>query len=190
MQEFELEPGEKITESVRAHWIILVIRLISPVILAVVPILIWPSLSFLHAVSPVEAAQAATLLSTNFGWIRLILACWWLFLWIDAFSIFTQYCLTVWIITNTRIVDIRQYGFFSRKVSSFLLNRVQDVTTDVEGFIPTIFGFGSLNVETAGREEMFQMRGIKKPTELRDLIMREVAVLTANPATSVDNTGI
>ncbi len=92
----------------------------------------------------------------------------------------------MWIITNTRIVDIRQYGFFSRKVSSFLLSRVQDVTTDVEGFIETIFGFGTLNVETAGREELFQMRGIKKPTELRDLIMREVAVLAATPAAKAD----
>jgi uncharacterized membrane protein YdbT with pleckstrin-like domain len=186
MEEFELEQGEQITKQVRAHWMILVSRLSSPVILALVPFLVWPALSFLQTISPTEATQAYSFLHTNANWILLLLALWWLFLWLDAFSTYTRYCLTVWVITNTRIVDIRQYGFFSRKVSSFLLSRVQDVTTDVEGFIPTIFGFGTLNVETAGREEVFQMQGIKEPTELRDLIMREVAVLVATPAVKAD----
>jgi hypothetical protein len=64
------------------------------------------------------------------------------------------------------------------------LDRVQDVTTDVEGFLLTTLGFGSLNVETVGRDEKFQMRGIKDPTELRDLIMREIAALHPQPQAS------
>ena len=183
MEEFELEPGEQITKTVRWHWIVLV-GILSPfVLLAILPAFIPLALSFIQTASPAAGALLSQDFAQNSAWIRLLLAFWWLFLWISAFSIFTQYYLTQWIITSTRIVDIHQYGFFSRQVSSFLLNRVQDVTTDVEGFLPTMFSFGTLNVETAGRDEKFQMRGIANPTELRDLIMREIAVLNASPKT-------
>jgi uncharacterized membrane protein YdbT with pleckstrin-like domain len=180
MEEFELEPGEKITRSVRKHWFFLGAQLLPYVILAIIP-LFFPLVEGL--IIHTNAAGAVLLQHYNTQaapWLRLLLAFWWLFLWVSAFSIFTQYTLTVWIITTTRIVDIHQYGFFSRKVSSFLLDRVQDVTTDVEGIFPTLFGFGTLNVETAGRDEKFQMYNISHPAELRDLIMREIAALHAS----------
>jgi uncharacterized membrane protein YdbT with pleckstrin-like domain len=119
-------------------------------------------------------------LSGSGPWIQLFYAFWLLFIWMAAFSAFTRHYLTVWIITTTRIVEIHQYGFFSRRVSSFLLNRVQDVTTNVEGFLATVFGYGALDVETAGKDEKFGMYGIRDPEKIRDLIMREVAALHAD----------
>ena len=181
MDEFELEPGEQITRSVRLHWIVLVGSLAPFVLLAILPIFIPVVVTFLKISNPTGAYVLSQSLSHNVPWIIVLVAFWWLFLWLSAFSIFTQYYLTLWIITTTRIVYIHQWGFFSRQVSSFLLNRVQDVTTDIEGFLPTMFGFGTLDVETAGRDEKFKMRGIKNPTELRDLIMREIADLSKTP---------
>ena len=136
--------------------------------------------AFLGNFNPSAAATVQQNLVSGGPWLRFFLGMWWLFLWMGMFSIFIRYFLTLWIITTTRIVDIHQHGFFSRHVSSFLLNRVQDVTTDVEGFIPTLFRFGTLDVETAGRDEKFEMYGITHPVELRDLIMREVAALHAD----------
>jgi membrane protein YdbS with pleckstrin-like domain len=180
MEEFELEPGETITRSVRKHWIILAAQLIPYFILVILPFFIPFAVQLLSNANPLAAARITVLMNHAGPWMQLVLAFWWLFLWIGTFNIFTRYFLTVWIITTTRIVEIHQYGFFSRQVSSFLLNRVQDVTTDVEGFLPTMFGFGTLNVETAGRDEKFQMNGIQNPTDLRDLIMREIAALHAD----------
>jgi uncharacterized membrane protein YdbT with pleckstrin-like domain len=180
MEEFELEPGETITRQVRTHWIVLVFQLIPYIVLAVVPLFVPLVFSLLQNVNPAIAASFTSKLSAAGPWLIFALAIWWLCLWMSALSLFTRYWLTIWIITTTRIVDIRQYGFFSRKVSSFLLNRVQDVTTDVEGFIPTMFKFGTLDVETAGRDEKFQMYEIQDPVELRDLIMREVSALHAD----------
>jgi uncharacterized membrane protein YdbT with pleckstrin-like domain len=181
MNEFELESGEQMTKIVRRHPIVL-FGMISPfIVLALLPLFIPFAISLLQSLSPVAGTLVSQDFAQNANWFVVFLSAWWLFLWISVYSIFTQYYLTEWIITTTRIVDIRQYGFFSRQVSSFLLAKVQDVTTDVEGFLPTIFHFGTLNVETAGREEKFQMRGISNPTELRDLIMREIAVLNPTP---------
>ena len=188
MEEFELEPGEQIIKTVRGHWIILVGIFIPFAVLAMLPAFIPLIIKFIETASPASTGIISQDLQQNGPWITMMIAFWWLFIWISVFSVFTQYYLTQWIITTTRIVDIRQYGFFSRQVSSFLLNRVQDVTTDVEGFLPTIFHFGTLNVETAGREEKFQMKGIVKPTELRDLIMREIAALNPPPPTPIPAT--
>ncbi len=180
MEEFELEPGERVTRSVRTHWVVLFFRLLPYAILAALPLFLPLAYNYLVLAQPVAAAKLVATLPQAAPWLQLLLAFYWLFIWITLFSIFTRYCLTVWIITTTRIVDIHQYGFFSRQVSSFLLNRVQDVTTDVDGLFGTLFGFGMLNVETAGRDEKFQMRGIVNPTELRDLIMREISELHAD----------
>lgn len=107
---------------------------------------------------------------------RFFTGLWDLGTWIGAFTVFTQYYLTVWIITNLRIVDIRQRGFFNRSVSSFMLTRIQDVTTDVSGVLATLFHFGRLEVETAGQDEHFVMNGIAHPEDIRDTIMRQAAI--------------
>jgi uncharacterized membrane protein YdbT with pleckstrin-like domain len=188
MEEFELETGESITLSVHKHWIILVGQELPYIVLAILPFFLPLAIWFIGTFNPATAADFNQSLAHAGPWFELALAFWWLFLWIGAFTVFTRYYLTMWIITTTRIVEIHQYGFFSRRVSSFLLNRIQDVTTDIEGLFPTLFSFGSLNVETAGREERFQMNGIQNPTELRDLIMREIAALHADgqlPASGV-----
>jgi uncharacterized membrane protein YdbT with pleckstrin-like domain len=122
--------------------------------------------------------------------VRFLLGVYWLFVWMSAFTMITKFFLTLWVITSHRIVDITQYRYFDRRVSSFLLSRVQDITTDVEGFFPTLIGYGTLNVETAGRQEKFQMEGIAHPEQIRDLVMREIAALqnTGSMGTNVTAT--
>jgi uncharacterized membrane protein YdbT with pleckstrin-like domain len=176
MEEFELEPGEHITLMVRQHIIVLFLKLLPYIVLAILPFIIAPLFSmFERATSDVVAVSGD--LSAPF---RFFIGLWWLFLWMAAFQIITKYFLTSWVITSHRIVDIEQTGFFRRKVSSFLLVRVQDVTTDVRGILATLLGYGDIHVETAGSHEKFYMRDVHAPEYLRDLIMREVAALHAD----------
>ena len=177
MEEFELEPGERVTLSVRKHWIVFALELIPYAILAVVPLCIPTVIDFITQLQPAGAAALSHTASFDSPWAHFALGLWWFFLWIGAFNVFTRYFLDVWVITSERIVDIHQFGFFRRQVSSFLLAHIQDVTTSVNGVLPTLFGFGTIHVETAGHEELFLMRGIRDPQGLRDLIMREIAAL-------------
>ena len=173
MEEFELEPGEHITLQVRQHIIVLLLKLLPFAFLAILPFFIAPFFSMFE-----HASKSVTSVTGDLsGPFRFFIGIWWIFLWMGAFQIITKYFLTSWVITSHRIVDIHQYGFFDRKVSSFLLIRVQDVTTDVRGILPTLIGFGKIHVETAGSHETFTMEGVHAPEYLRDLIMREVAAL-------------
>lgn len=174
MEEFELEPGEHITLVVRQHIFVLFLKLLPYALFAIAPFIIAPFFSMFVMRATDSAAALSGDLSASF---RFFIGIWWLFLWMAAFQVITKYFLTSWVITSHRIVDIEQIGFFRRKVSSFLLIRVQDVTTDVRGIFSTLLGFGDIHVETAGSHEKFCMRGVHSPENLRDLIMREVAAL-------------
>ncbi len=178
MEEFELEPGEQITMSVRKHWLVFVAELSPYAIFMLIPLLLPVLVGYLESVNPQFTQMIGGNLSQSNPWMRLFLGLWLLLMWTGAFNTFTRYFLDQWIITTTRIVDIHQFGFFRRHVASFLLSHVQDVTTDVNGLLPTVFGFGTLRVETAGDESRhFIMSGIPDPQGLRDLIMREISTL-------------
>jgi uncharacterized membrane protein YdbT with pleckstrin-like domain len=176
MEEFDLQPGEHIIITVRQHPFVLAMRLLPFLLLALVPDLLgW----FFLFVGSMGGAQTAGL-GLSAGHTRFLTGFYWLILWIGAFTTLTKFALTQWIVTNVRIVDIKQYGFFSREVSSFLLLRVQDVTTEIYGMIPTLIGYGRLNVETAGNIEKFTMGSVSHPQRLRDVIMDQVAELHAS----------
>jgi uncharacterized membrane protein YdbT with pleckstrin-like domain len=172
MEEFELEPGETVILQIRQHLFVLLLKLLPYILFTIAPFIIAPLFSlFTHT------AGTTTDLSSTF---RFFIGLWWLFLWMGGFQTITKFFLTSWVITSHRIVDITQQGFFNRKVSSFLLVRVQDVTTDVHGLLSTLIGFGDIHVETAGSVERFYMRNVRSPEYLRDLIMGEVAALHAD----------
>lgn len=174
MEEFHLEPGERIIRSVRKHWFVFFAQLLPFALLALLPLLL-PNL--LGGLAAQNTAFTVDLTAAN-PWLRLLLGSWWLILWIFAFNIFTQYYLNRWIITNTRIVYVYQHGFFSREVASFLLIRVQDVTVETYGFFATLLHYGNLVVQTASENSQhFRMTGIPDPSHLRDIIMTHVADL-------------
>jgi len=178
MEEFQLEPGERVIRTVRKHWFVLLVSFIPFLVLAWLPTFIP---GFLAAFADAGAGSLPFLegLTLANPWFRLFLGLWWLFLWIGAFNTFTQYYLNHWVITSLRIVRVRQHGFFNRNVSSFLLAKVQDVSTTVDGIFADLLGYGCVRVETAGdASRNFAMDGIDDPQGMRDLIMAEIAMLS------------
>lgn len=94
-----------------------------------------------------------------------------LFLWAFLFFIFIDYYLDVWVITNERIVNIEQRGLFKREISELRLEKVQDLTTEIGGIISTLFDFGDLYVQTAGKRERFLFKSIPHPERIKDVIL-------------------
>lgn len=93
-------------------------------------------------------------------------------IWLFFFFSFIEYYLDVWIITNERIINIEQEGFFSRTISEQRLFRVQDVTSEVKGVFPTIFSYGDVFIQTAGEKERFDFFQVPNPDQVRDLIIK------------------
>lgn len=171
MKEFELEPGEHVVKESRKHWFLFLGELLPYAILAVIPF----ALPKLLVLAPPVAQYAAYFdYHTVVG--RAGLGVWLLVTWTSAWGVFTRYFLNAWVLTNQRIVDIKQRRFFSREVSSLFLTRVQDITTNVTGLLPSLLGLGDIKVQTAGEDVEFVMHGIPRPEQMRDIILRYVSI--------------
>jgi len=93
-------------------------------------------------------------------------------LWIALFIKLADYWLDAWILTNERIIDIEQRGLFRREISEFKLDKIQDVSTDVKGVIQTLFGYGDVQVETAGFERRFVFKTVHDPHLIKNQVLR------------------
>ena len=64
------------------------------------------------------------------------------------------------IVSNKSLIQILQKGLFIRKISRLSMSNVQDVSAEHNGFLATIFGYGTFTVETAGdTDEIWGERG-------------------------------
>lgn len=177
MKEFELEPGEHVVLKARKHWFLFLAELLPYAILLAFPFALPKILALVPALSNYTAQ-----FSYETPLTRAMLGVWLLLVWTLAWSAFTRYYLNAWVLTNQRIVDIKQHGYFNREVSSLFLPRVQDVTTDVSGILPSLLGIGDIIVQSAGAVDEFRMRGIPRPEQMRDLILKYVSTEPAKGA--------
>ena len=77
-------------------------------------------------------------------------------------------------ITSERIIDIQQKGFFSRVIAEHKLFRIQDVTSEVHGIIPTVFKYGDVYIQTAGTKQRFFFNQVPNPERVRNIIIKLV----------------
>lgn len=175
MREFELEPGEHVVLQARKHWFLFLAELLPYAILAILPF----ALPKLLLLAPPMAPYAA-LFDFSTPMARAVLGVWLLLAWTGAWGAFTRYFLNAWVLTNLRIVDIEQRRYFSREVSSLFLSRVQDITTEVVGVLPSLMGIGDIKVQSAGADVEFVMHGIPRPEQMRDVILKYVSLYPQN----------
>lgn len=170
MKEFELEPGEHVVKETRKHWFLFLTGLLPFAILAVLPF----ALPKLLVLAP-SLATYAGFFEYKTPVTRAMLGIWLLVTWTSAWGAFTRYFLNAWVLTNQRIVDIKQRAYFSRVVSSLFLSRVQDVTTTVNGVLSSLLDIGDIKVQTAAEDVEFIMHGIPRPEQMRDIILKYVS---------------
>ncbi len=94
-----------------------------------------------------------------------------LLVWITSFIVWIDYYFDVWIITTKRIVNIEQRGLFVRHVSELEHENIQDITTEVKGFIPTLLNYGEVFIQTAAEKERFLFHSVPRPYHIKDLVM-------------------
>ncbi|MFH0956113.1 MAG: PH domain-containing protein [Candidatus Falkowbacteria bacterium] len=159
-------PGEKIIKIIRKDLFVLLGKFILVVVLTGLPALVgFMMLKLFPNLLEGEISYPLIVLATS-GYI--------LFIWLFLFFSFIDYYLDVWLITNERIIDIRQEGFFSRTIAELKLFQIQDVTSELKGFSKFVFRYGDIYVQTAGEVQRFVFKQIPHPEEVRDIIIKLV----------------
>lgn len=162
-EKIQLDDDEHILLQVRKHWFVLATHVCTIVCAAFVPLLFFACISYTNIFSHLTALNTPLLTSLYTAWLIL--------LWMALFSIWTNYYLDIWIVTNKRLIAVDQHNFFSRTMSSFRLERMQDISVSVHGIIATFLDYGTLEIQTAGTEDRFKVTGIPSPGDIKALIV-------------------
>ncbi|MDD5084254.1 MAG: PH domain-containing protein [Candidatus Moranbacteria bacterium] len=155
--------GERIIQIIHRHWFNLLIQFFVVIVAALGVFGSWIFILFMYpALLQQVGVQTISFIETTAL----------LFVWFYGFLIWIDYYFDVWIITNERIVNIEQKGLFLRQASDLQFSKIQDVTTDVVGLIPTILNYGDVYIQTAGETERFKFRQVPDPYAIKSLIMQ------------------
>lgn len=154
--------NETIVAVIHRHWFNILSHFVTILILTISTVI------FFFFAPLVTSAFEITL---NTSLLFFITSTLFLFLWVYAFFIWIDYYFDVWIITDERILNIEQKGLFTRVASEVNFGRVQDVTTKIEGFLPTLLNYGDILVQTAGEDKRFHFRNVGLPDEHKDTIV-------------------
>lgn len=165
-EKIELEADETVIKTVRKHWFVITVELLSIIFLGLMPVFIFMGLL---VIPPQEAVLQ--FFETQTPIIIFGLAAWLLMSALATATAWTHYYLDLWVITDRRIIVIDQLGFFNRKVSNFRLERLQDIKVSIRGLIPTLLNYGTVRAQTASAAESnFESRFLPDPRELQSLI--------------------
>jgi uncharacterized membrane protein YdbT with pleckstrin-like domain len=103
------------------------------ILVGLIPLLITPSFEATYALIDASAQFAIA--------VAVGVAAYWFYTWVGWYY-------SVYIVTNERLVEIKQKGFFNRKVTEFGLDKVQNVNYHIKGFQAVIFQFGDIVAQT------------------------------------------
>jgi len=157
--DIKFESDEIILNQSRKHWFVFFVEVFGIIIAIFAPILF---MSIATALPLHFTAEGNVLALFLFAYVV-----WFFCMWNILFIIWTDYYLDILIVTNKRILDIEQKGIFNREIATLRLSKIQDVTTEVSGFIATFFNFGDIHIQTAGQQREFIVKNIFKPEKAR-----------------------
>jgi hypothetical protein len=184
IEKIQLEDDEDVLVKVRKHWFVVGLQLLGIVIVAILPF-------FLYVVARVLLMQYTELFLAYTSILIGLYAAWLLIMWMSLFSVWTNYYLDVWMLTNKRLVTADQMGLFNRRTGSFRLERLQDINVTVRGIVPTFLDYGNLEAQTASEDVEFVARNIPRPQEFKALILATADAITYNnPQPQKNNSGL
>ncbi|MBI3573080.1 MAG: PH domain-containing protein [Candidatus Kerfeldbacteria bacterium] len=158
------QPNEKTLMIMHRHWLVFLRTLANFVLLGLVPGAIVVFLILTYHWSLASGSFSFTLLS-------MAAVIYYLFWWILLYGFWLDYSLDMFVITDQRVIDIEQTGLFDRTTAELDLSRVQDVTSEVKGFFPTMFHYGNVYIQTAGEKERFIFEQVPNPDQVVKTIL-------------------
>ena len=162
-----LREGEEVVSVIRRHWYSLAVEgLINIFIFVMVAI----AVVLTDSIILVEDTNKEFVKFLPIGFFALSFIG--LLLWMHFFISWSDHWLDAWIITTERVIDIEQHGFFRREVSSFPLEKIQDVTYTVSGIVPTWLHFGNVRIQTASISQDLIMKQVPFPDLMKEQLVQ------------------
>ena len=153
------DPEEKTILVTRKHRIILFSKMSFVGFSALLPFIIYSlisPLSWYPIISPLY-------------WF--LVSVWFLVLWNLAFYSIMLYFLNTVIVTNKRVIENKQEGFFRHTANELNLTKIQDISVKISGPLATFLDFGDIEIQSAGAKAKFYFDALPRPQEIKKIIM-------------------
>jgi hypothetical protein len=134
---------------VRRHPIFLLFSLVFFLFLFILPFFLWRYFSFLI----------------------FFVVLYWSFLWIFFFYQILLYFLSVFIVTNKRVIKIETLGFFNYQRNEAFLDNIQEIKVEVKGFLASFFHFGNIEIQTAAENVRLIFNYLPSPEKIKEKIL-------------------
>jgi hypothetical protein len=161
------EPNEHIFLFLRRHFITNTAWITFTVLLLIIPPIAFYLLQSIHY--PLTFFPLPLLAS--------IIVMYYLFVLTNAFINFLDWYYNITIITSKRVMDIALKDLVNKKVAATKIDLIQDVDFKQVGTIPSLFNYGDVIMQTAGKEINFVAESVPNPQfvvqVVEDLIGKE-----------------
>lgn len=145
---------DEVVQLVRAqHWIVLTPAVLICIVSLVIPYIVLQFLAGKYIVFPLIGYTLAAV--TYLG---------------SRMYAFTN---SVMILTNERILNVIQKGFFQRQIVEAELSRIQDVSSTHKGVAQTMFRYGDVIIRTAS-ESILKLTNVPDPYQIQQAIVRSL----------------
>lgn len=153
------EPDEEIILLIRRRFIVNLPWIITSIFLAIIGSILFPFIFASLPITPLTPLQ-----STVFLTLYLLI--------IFGFMLtkFTLWYFHIGIVTNKRIKDIDIHGVLYKDIAETRINLIQDVKYSQVGFLPSLFNFGDVFVQTAGAEPNIEFDKAPQPARIAKII--------------------
>lgn len=165
----QLQENEEVILTVRKHWFVFLANIISIIFVCILLPVVFVGVFYALKSSSIISGNISALLIA-IGSLLLLL------MWTVVFVMWTDFYLDIVIVTDKQVIDIEQKSLFYREISTTELDKIQDVTSEVDGIVQTTLGFGTIHIENAGEDEDFIIRGVPNPSDIRQKISRQQSI--------------
>jgi len=97
-----------------------------------------------------------------------------LFIFAVIFKVWFIYSNSFCLITNQRVINVDQRGFFDRRITETEFVKIQDVTNNTLGMLGTSLNFGEIVIQTAGKENKLIIKYIPDPYQVQQEITKNI----------------
>lgn len=122
-------------------------------------------LLILLALTPAAVFPGNSVVLKGSGVIILIALAYMFWAWVGWYY-------SVYIATNERIIEVRQHGFFDRRVTEFGIDKVQNINYHIKGMQAVLFRYGTIAVRTYVGDLV--MKGIHNPVGIQQKLVKIV----------------
>jgi uncharacterized membrane protein YdbT with pleckstrin-like domain len=101
---------------------------------------------------------------------------------------FLMWYYTIYIVTNQRLRQVTQKGFFGKDVVELGLSKVQSISYNVPGFSGEIFGFGTIVIQTIVGDLIINK--VEHPEKIYNKLQNAVAAVEDTQAVNEKATSV